>query len=64
MTTSQGFGRNVPERAGVYDDASAGESSPADLTPRLGTLPVIRAAVRSHWIKIYPDSRPDSPSSN
>ena len=48
MTTSQGFGRNVPERAGVYDDASAGESYPADLTPRLGTLPVIRAAVRSH----------------
>jgi len=48
VTTSQGFGRNVPERAGVYDDASAGESYPADLTPRLGTLPVIRAAVRSH----------------
>jgi capsular polysaccharide biosynthesis protein len=51
VTTSQGFGRDVPERGGMYDGASAAEPSAADLAPRLGTLTVIRAALRRRaWL--------------
>ena len=51
MTTSQGFGRDVPERAGAYAGSAAPEPSIADLVPRVGTLSVLRAAVRRRaWL--------------
>ena len=51
VTISQGFGRDVPE-GGAYDGVGAAkEPSSADLSPRLGTLSFLRAAVRRHaWL--------------